>query len=691
MMGKRAEHAAVAALLLGWALVTTAAGETWVQDSWRRTTYYRATFAAPRAGSGQLHIAAADRYTVFLNGEEVGGDTTWARMGVIPVQVASGDNHLAVVVANRGGGAGHGLLTHMDVDSLRVVSTTDRSLLTWRWTATAPAGAEWRTAPAEDGWQPVQNGTLDTTRIAGFEGGGAEIVAGFAGNVDVGGSEGGVTLKRIRGENLALDKPANRVETVDGDLLTAWEPPVASLNFTASVDLRERFLVHRVRVLTKGPGHEDNSLRGYSVQVSDDQVRWSEVASVIDIADYVRTEVSFTPTWTRFVRIVIIQINAVTQPRVAEIEVYGDGYVERGAFVSEALDLGAGAVPKNFGSLDWDAEAPERTELTVQFRTGDAEEDFADPDTGWSAPLLLGGIWFPAAEPGRLVQFRVNMETRDERRTPIFRRLSLDYSADDLPVSEASAWVSPNHVPMGVDTTFTYIVKFAVGAGDLGVGRLQISVPSEALADPTRIEGTDVPLTSWHSSQDTLTLLFSEPLKGSGQLTIPLQTRTYSNLHEFRAFVFSPGSDNPLNVTQDRGQDPLTGRARSWELVATSTQDRVLSQVRASPPVLTPNGDRVNDDTVIEFVLAKVDLARQVRIHIADLSGRTVADLGVGRLASGSYLRSGNAGQGEVSPGRWDGRNAAGELVSPGVYLYRIEVELDRGDEVEVGVVGVAY
>ena len=39
----------------------------------------------------------------------------------------------------------------------------------------------------------------------------------------------------------------------------------------------------------------------------------------------------------------------------------------------------------------------------------------------------------------------------------------------------------------------------------------------------------------------------------------------------------------------------------------------------------------------------------------------------------------------------WDGRDDAGEVVPPGLYLYRVEVELDHGDEVEVGAVGVAY
>jgi len=686
-----AVQALIAAASLGCALAGPAPADTWVQDAWRRATWYRATFAAPAAVDARLRVAAVDSYSVYLNGQQVGGDTTWTRLQTYPVQVAAGDNHLAVAVVSRGTGAGHGLLLTVESDSLLAATTTDRSLLTWRWTEVEPQGTAWRTEAPGDAWYPVQGGRLDTSLVAGASDAAAEIVAGYAGGVDAGGDTRGVSLRPIRGDNLAIDKPANRVETVDGDLLTAWEPPVASLNFTAFVDLRERFLVHRVRVLTKGPAYESNSLRGYSVQVSDDQVRWSEVAALHDITEYERSEVSFTPTWTRFVRIVIVQINAVTQPKVAEIEVYGDGYAEDGVFLSQPLGLASSSARLNYGRVDWEAEVPARTDLTVQFRSGDSEADFAAPDSGWSAPRRQGGLWFPAPEPGRLVQYRVNLESRDERRTPVFRRLEIGYDQGGLAVSGARAWAAPNLAPMGRDTVVTCYVELTAGSGDQGVERLQISVPSEAMLEEAQIEGADVAVASWHSSQDTLALVFAEPLRGSTILRLPLRTRTYSNLHAFRAFLFSPGSSNPLNAAEDRRVDPLTGRQRSWELLATSARGRVLTGVRPSPPVLTPNGDGINDGTVIEFVLAKVDVARLVHIAIHDLSGRPVALLEPGELASGSYQRSVGDIPGAGHPGYWDGRDAAGDVVPPGVYLYRVEVELDQGDDVATGVVGVAY
>ncbi|MEW6750441.1 MAG: discoidin domain-containing protein [Candidatus Latescibacterota bacterium] len=684
-------RALAVALLAGCILPAAAAGETWVQETWRATTYYRASFRSAVTAAARLHVAAADSYEVFANGALVGADSTAARMRTFPVAVQAGDNHLAVRVANRGRGQGSGLLLLLEADSLRVPTTTDGSVVAWRWTDAEQTGAGWLTAAPGSEWAAVQSGTLDTGRVEGLVSPAPEVVAGYPGGVDIGGPGGGVRLKGIQGENLALGRPANRVETVDGSLETAWEPPVASLNFTASVDLLDRFLVRRLRVLTKGPAYADNSLRGYSVQVSDDQVRWSEVASLHGIQDPVRTQVDFPPTWTRHVRIVIVEINAVTQPKVAEIEVYGDGFVERGAYVSAPVALDSGGRRLNLGRVDWEATVPERTDLSVQFRSGESRADFGAAAEGWSPPLRAGGIWFPALEPGRLVQYRVNMETRDERRTPVFRRLRMDYSADDVPVSRASAWVTPNAVPMGVDTTFVCTVDVSFGPGDLGAERLRIAVPSETVLDPAAVSGAGVAVASWESTQSELTLWFAEPLRESGQIRIPLRTRTLANTHQFRAFAFSPGSDSPLNVMENRDEDAGSGRRHSWSVLATTAHARVLSQVQASPRVLTPNGDGVNDGTVIGFVLAKVDAPRRVRIRVRDVAGRLVATLDPPALPAGSYLRPRGAEGGTASPGFWDGRNAAGERVAPGLYVYSVEVELDSGDEVRTGTLAVVY
>ena len=307
---------------------------SFVQGAWRDTIHYRATFGAAEEMTGDLHVAAVDQYEVFFNGVLVGTDSLWSRMTVHPIAIAGGDNDIGISVVNRGTGAGQGLMAAVVVgDSTLARTTTNRRILDWRWTADPPQGTGWTRGRVEGlpGWRVVQEGAMDTSRVEsdGLTGGLPAVVAGMPGAVDVGSVAGSVVLARIRGVNLALGKPSNHPEVVDGNLAKGWNAPASALSFSADVDLQDRRLIHKVRVITLGRNDrefEDNSLRGYSVQVSDDQIRWTEVGVRHDIgcrswkrspcsgadadpAQYAWTEVEFRPTWTRFVRFVIVDIN----------------------------------------------------------------------------------------------------------------------------------------------------------------------------------------------------------------------------------------------------------------------------------------------------------------------------------------------------------------------------------------------
>ena len=66
-------------------------------------------------------------------------------------------------------------------------------------------------------------------------------------------------------------------------------------------------------------------------------------------------------------------------------------------------------------------------------------------------------------------------------------------------------------------------------------------------------------------------------------------------------------------------------------------------------------------------------------IRISDLGGHPVRLLYDGHDGPGRYRRC------------WDGRDDAGRLVSPGVYLYRASVSVDRRDVTRTGVLSVSY
>ena len=130
----------------------------------------------------------------------------------------------------------------------------------------------------------------------------------------------------------------------------------------------------------------------------------------------------------------------------------------------------------------------------------------------------------------------------------------------------------------------------------------------------------------------------------------------------------------------------------SWQVRANDVSGPLLSEVRVIPEVLTPNGDDVNEETIIELTLARVSEPQSMEIGIYDLRGRLVRELPVGRLTGGQYIRppGGGAPAGETGL-VWDGTDSGGQLVPPGLYLLRVSALLGRGDETVVRTIAVAY
>jgi hypothetical protein len=95
--------------------------------------------------------------------------------------------------------------------------------------------------------------------------------------------------------------------------------------------------------------------------------------------------------------------------------------------------------------------------------------------------------------------------------------------------------------------------------------------------------------------------------------------------------------------------------------------------------VFTPNGDGINDVFALKFGLMRLTQPAPLLFEIFDLAGRMVSRSAGGGATSGRSIRT------------WDGRDAAGVLVAPGLYVYRIEVQADVKTESYQGLVGVAY
>ena len=703
-------------LLLG-VLAGPVGGDVLRIGHWEQTTYYRHTFNADEARDALLRITAVGEYVLYLNGAEVASDGDWLTAEAVPVSLQQGDNHLAVAVTNVPGEAGAGLLLSLQGGPLVARSTSSDETSPWYWTGEGQEGTGWTTAGVQSTWSRVGSGSIDRVRVSeAIFHPEAEVVAGYPNAVNLASSpEGRIVLADQRGQNIALGVNASEVGVTDGNMgLPVWSLPqgLGALNRLVDIALPDLTRINRVRVITKPPeGNETykgNSLLGYSVQVSEDQSRWIEMGGINDIEDHVFTEVRFNPVLARHVRVQVTQAEVGADPaKVAEIQIYGVDFVPSGAYVSPPLDLGTPDAVKNFGRARWWGEVLPATSLSLQFSTGDSPDTTDGSWSAWSEESVDSEVLISSPEPRRYLRYRVNLRTEDFEFTPALDSLEIDYDPEAIAARSASASVVPNEAPMGEDVDFLFSVGLALEEGD-ALERIRIRLPSLPTAvNSIQFLGQEIPVPEFPTGERGLDaggrilrvapadvrdvdVAFDPPLTsadgGEISFAISVQCALYTDTHDFRAFLFSPGSENPLNVLEE------TADGASWTVVVSDVVAGDLLQVRAQPPAFSPNGDGVNDFTIIEFALTKVTEPRQVDVELYDLRGRRVRRLETPRLIGGRYLHPGlSAAASTFSPGFWDGTDDAGDLVPPGIYLFSVRANLDDGDEAVSGVVHVVY
>jgi flagellar hook assembly protein FlgD len=81
----------------------------------------------------------------------------------------------------------------------------------------------------------------------------------------------------------------------------------------------------------------------------------------------------------------------------------------------------------------------------------------------------------------------------------------------------------------------------------------------------------------------------------------------------------------------------------------------------------------------ITYTLLRVTAPVPVSVRIYDLSGALVRQVYAGHDSVGEHAR------------RWDGTDTTNHLVAPGIYLYRIRVDLQVETETASGAISVVY
>ena len=495
------------------------------------------------------------------------------------------------------------------------------------------------------------------------------------------------------------------------------------------------FILDRVKWTPRERFLEDRFMESYRIGINDgdpfkDGTRDFEVGARGSVLDF--DEVAFETENTKGaveielpatpVKLLLFEFRENKRGiwEIAELEIYGRGRAPSSTYESQVIDLGR---PVTLGNITWGGDQGDGASVDIALRTGDD----VDPNVYWRKtfrgdelsrfntnggqlslkdyqglrPTARGGIthdteawdfWstgydFAAgagaigvSKPRQFVQFQVGIESTLETTG---RLDYVQFEVSDPPIATNTiAEITPAMVSAGVPSPFTFKLLPILQPGDLGFDHIEISTPVQAEGiDEVRHGGVSVAFEVVRLD------------KAGFEVRIPRvdASRTHELVEvDFRTSVFRYGTefasrvydgDRPLEVRQavSAGDADVLEDSNTLSVALARVGNDALSTLSLEPAAFSPNGDGVNDELQIQAELLNLVGDVALRADLFDLAGRRVHQIFDDVTASGPSVRT------------WNGRDAKGNLVPPGLYIIRVELDTDGGLETISRTVSVVY
>ena len=537
-------------------------------------------------------------------------------------------------------------------------------------------------------------------------------------------TEGDNVLPAIykRGGKISGNANLNYGRLVDGFVGSFTEVNLGKEGYVL-FDLGATFWLDAYRLMYGGvTNRERRSFNSYDLEASDGSLnpdgtlKFKTVARRIQKFRRKDFEVhDFDLVKTRFFRLVFDLGFTHEQPHTAapgEIYLYGRGYIAEVRMESGLVELGA---RRNLLSMSWEADTPPGTRISIQTRAGNelrevlhyykadgteiSEKAYNNPSllpslkgdivaemvagddwSGWSQPYEdASGSPFLSPSPREFLNIAATLVSEDPDLHPTLRSLRLRFSN---PVAQGLlAEVTPTRVDsLGVPRDFSLFLRPEFDNRDPGFDELLLRTPPDmslefaGLYAGTAEEfdgggGTLVDVEVMPTDPDSLRLSFPmvEP-GGIEVLRLDFRTALFTIGAQLQAAVKRTRDGEDAWQRVDPGDALASVDSEAITLIGEATGGSLLAGVDLSSPVITPNGDGINDEALFSLKVVRVADGSPVDLQIHDLGGRLVRRI----------VEHGSAGTGlyEIA---WDGLDANGLLVPPGIYLVRLWVDTDDG------------
>lgn len=389
----------------------------------------------------------------------------------------------------------------------------------------------------------------------------------------------------------------------------------------------------------------------------------------------------------------------------AEFQVFGEGYPAEAVASSPLYNLGTSAV---VSSVQWQMDTPPGTRIEIRSRTGnllderyvfhnkDGEEvtqkkweklipAFRGPvDTlripgadwsPWSRPYERPGQEFESPTPRRYAQLEARFLSEEPLSAAALETISLQFGP---PLAqETRGEVAPVEAVPGQPRDFTYYLRATLAADSKGFDQVLLKSSAGVAFKGLRLDSLPV-AARVEPEENGVRLQLERPVRRSGLVEIDFSSTLFMNQTRFDAFLLNSALGPAIRQRVDPG-DAAEQVASESVAISLPTGRRLIDALTLSSPVITPNGDGIGDRLRLEFNLLRFFLPRPLHITVFDLTGRQVYSLSEQEIAAGHVAIE------------WDGRDARGARVPPGLYLLRVEARGDAQAEVVSRVIGVAY